>query len=170
MLSSIDRTYTWVLRLMMGLAAVYLGLMMVSIVYATTFRTLGLDYSPYSFVFIEYGFIYCLMFGSPWIVRQRGHVFIEILTAAVSPGVRVWLSRLVALICVLVCALFAFYSGILALEDIRVDEIDVRGSMDIPRWIVTVTMPLGFGLMAIEFLRFVLGREVMHTGQAGVHE
>jgi TRAP-type C4-dicarboxylate transport system permease small subunit len=66
--------------------------------------------------------------------------------------------------------LFAFYSGILALEDIRVDEIDVRGSMDIPRWIVTVTMPLGFGLMAIEFLRFVLGREVMHTGQAGVHE
>jgi hypothetical protein len=31
-------------------------------------------------------------------------------------------------------------------------------------------MPLGFGLMAVEFLRFVLGREVIHTGQAGVHE
>jgi TRAP-type C4-dicarboxylate transport system permease small subunit len=169
-LSGIDRTYTWVLRLMMGLAAVYLGLMMVSIVYATTFRTLGLSYTPYSFVFIEYGFIYCLMFGSPWIVRQRGHVFIEILTAAVSAEVRNWLSRLVALICVLICAVFAFYSGLLALEDIRVDEIDVRGSMDIPRWIVTVTMPLGFGLMAVEFLRFVVGREIIHSGQAGVHE
>jgi len=31
-------------------------------------------------------------------------------------------------------------------------------------------MPICFGLMALNFLRFVFGRETLHTGQPGVHE
>lgn len=170
MLRVIGKAYLMLLRGLMGAAAIYLGLMMVAIVYATTFRYLDLSYSGYSFIFIEYGFIYCLMFGAPWIVRQRGHVYIEILTAAVSPEIRNVLSRVIACLAALVCAIFAYYSGILAVSDIVEYEIDVRGSYDIPRWIVTVTLPLGFGLMAIEFARFIFGDEIMHTGQAGVHE
>ncbi|TNF57570.1 MAG: TRAP transporter small permease, partial [Rhodobacteraceae bacterium] len=27
-----------------------------------------------------------------------------------------------------------------------------------------------FGLMAVQFMRFVVGPETLHTGQAGVHE
>lgn len=170
MLQVIGKAYLVLLRGLMGVAAIYLGLMMVAIVYATTFRYLDLTYSGYSFVFIEYGFIYCLMLGAPWVVRQRGHVYIEILTAAVPPHVRNILSRVIAFLAALVCVLFAYYSGILAADDIVNHEIDVRGSYDIPRWIVTITLPLGFGLMAIEFARFIFGGEIMHTGQAGVHE
>ncbi len=170
MLQLLNRAHEWLLRGLMGVAAIYLGLMMVAIIYATVFRALNMAYSGYSFVFIEYGFIYCLMLGAPWIVRQRGHVYIEILTATVSPGVRNVLSRFIALVSTLVCLLFAYYSGILAADDIRYAEIDVRGSFDIPRWIVTIMLPIGFGLMAIEFARFIFGKETMHTGQAGVHE
>ena len=68
------------------------------------------------------------------------------------------------------CFVLAYYAGMLALEDYVMGELDVRGSRDIPRWYVTVALPVGFGLMSVEFLRFVLGREIMHTGQAGVHE
>ena len=170
MLGAIGKAYLLLLRGLMGIASIYLGLMMVAIVYATTFRYLDLAYSGYSFVFIEYGFIYCLMLGAPWIVHQRGHVYIEIVTAAVPPHVRNVLSRVIACLAALVCALFAYYSGILAVNDILNYEIDVRGSYDIPRWIVTITLPLGFGLMAIEFARFIFGEEIMHTGEAGVHE
>ena len=170
MLEMIGKAYLMLLRVLMGAAAIYLGLMMLAIVYATMFRYLDLSYSGYSFVFIEYGFIYCLMFGAPWIVRQRGHVYIEIATAAVPPRVRNVLSRVIAFLATVVCALFAYYSGILAVNDFLSYEIDVRGSYDIPRWIVTITMPLGFGLMAIEFGRFIFGKEIMHTGEAGVHE
>lgn len=170
MLGTIDTYYARLLRGMAALAAIYLGLMMVAIVYSVLFRSLGLGYSSYSFVFIEYGFIYTLMLGAPWLVRIRGHVYIEIVTAAVSPPTRNILSRIVAALCCLVCAVLAFYAGALALEDYSLGELDVRGSRDIPRWIVTGAMPVGFGLMSVEFLRFVFGRENMHTGQAGVHE
>lgn len=170
MLETIDTYYSRLLRCMAALAAIYLGLMMVAIVYSVLFRTLGLEYSSYSFVFIEYGFIYTLMLGAPWLVRLRGHVYIEIVTAAVSDRVRNVLSRVVAGLCFVVCLVLAFYAGALALEDYTFGELDVRGSRDIPRWIVTVAMPVGFGFMSIEFLRFVFGRETMHSGQAGVHE
>lgn len=170
MLRSIDRAYARLLKLMLALAALYFGLMMVAIVYWTMFRTFGWDYNPYAFIFVEFGFIYCVMLGAPWLVRERGHVYIEIVTAAVSDDARNILSRVVAVIAFIICGVLAWYGGELAISDIVNDEIDVRGSRDIERWIVTISFPFGFGFMAIEFLRYVFGRETMHTGEAGVHE
>jgi C4-dicarboxylate transporter DctQ subunit len=39
-----------------------------------------------------------------------------------------------------------------------------------PRWILTISFPISFSLMAIEFSRFVFGKEILHTGEAGIHE
>ena len=169
MLRKIERIYSRLLWLMMAVAAVYVGLMMVSIVYFTTFRALGWAYNQYSFTFIEYGFVYLLMLGSPWLIRNRGHVYIEMLTAAVSPAVRNILSRIVAALCVVICLVLAWYTGVLTVEDYVTDEYDqLRAQLDIKRWIITISMPIGFGLMGIEFMRFVFGKEPMHTGKAGV--
>lgn len=170
MLRAIDRAYSAFLRGMLGLAAIYLGMMMVIIVYYTLFRAFGIDYWTYSEISIEFGFIYCLMLGAPWLVRERGHVYIEIVTAAVPDGVRHILSRLVCVFCFLICLALAWYGGALAWADYSFNEIDVRGSHDIPRWIVTVSLPVGFGLMSLEFLRYVFSKETFHTGEAGVHE
>jgi len=171
LLRQIDKWYRRLLWLMMATAAVYIGLIMVAIVYSTMFRYFGWSYSPYTFTFIEYGFIYSLMLGSPWLVRHRGHVYIEILTAAVSDRVRNVLSRFVAFLCAFVCFVLAWYMGALAYEDFVTSKYDeLRAQLDIQRWIVTSALPLGFGLMAVEFTRFIFARVTMHTGEAGVHE
>ena len=47
--------------------------------------------------------------------------------------------------------------------------IDVR-SFDMPRWLLTASIPLSFGLMTIEFGRFLLGLDFMHAGHAGIYE
>ena len=60
MLNIIDEIWGKVLGVLMGMAAVYVGLIMVAIVYASAFRFLGLTYTPYTFPFIEYGFIFVL--------------------------------------------------------------------------------------------------------------
>ena len=92
------------------------------------------------------------------------------MTAAVSDGVRRILSRFIAAFCFLVCLALAWYGGVLAWTDYTFPEIDVRGSHDIPRWIVTISLPIGFGFMSLEFLRYVFSKEPFHTGEAGVHE
>ena len=169
MLGAIDRVWGALLWLLMAVAAVYIGLMMVSIVYITTFRSLGWSYTPHAFTFIEYGFVYTLFLGSPWLIRHRGHVYIELLTAAVSDRWRDILSRGIAVACAVVCLIWAWYSGRLAIEDyvdLKYDEL--RAQFDYQRWMITISFPIGFFMMGVEFLRFVFAREAMHAGKAGI--
>ena len=169
MLRRVDRVWEALLWLLMAAAAIYVGLMLVLIVYITVFRSLGWTYSSYAFVFIEYGFVYTLFLGSPWLIRRRGHVYIEMLTAALSGRWRDALSRLTVAICAAVCLIWAWYSGHLAYEDIvNVAYDELRGQYDIKRWVITIAFPLGFFLMSVEFLRFAFAREPMHAGKAGI--
>lgn len=169
MLKQLGRWYEGLLWLMMAAAALYIALMMLGIVYYSAFRALGWRYNPYTFPLIEYGFVYMLMLGGPWLVRTRGHIHIELLTAAVPDRVRIVLSRSVAALSALTCLTLAWYTGVLTVEDFTGNRYDeLRAQLDLKRWIVMVSMPIGFGLMGIEFLRFVFGRQLLHTGRAGL--
>jgi TRAP-type C4-dicarboxylate transport system permease small subunit len=71
-LKKIDRAWEGLLWLLMAIASVYVGLIMVAIIYITTFRFFGVSYNLYTTTFIEYGFVYVMFLGSPWMVRNRG--------------------------------------------------------------------------------------------------
>ncbi len=170
MLAMIDRLWEKFLWGLMALAALYIGVIMVAIIYMTTFRALGWTYEPMTFVVIEYGFVYILFLGSPWLIRTRGHVYIEMLTAAVPDKVRIYLSRLIAFAAAAVCLVWVWYTGQIFLEHFEdtmaFDEL--RAQHSIPLWVSTVAFPFGFGFMAIEFIRYMFTAEPMHTGLAGV--
>jgi len=102
----------------------------------------------------------------PWCAS--GHVYIELLSAAVSP--RAILDHPCGLCALgLTCALIFWFSGDVTIGHYQREVIDVR-SFDMPRWLPTASIPLSFGLMTIEFARFLLGLDSMHTGRAGIHE
>ena len=51
-----------------GHSTVYVALIMIAIIYASAFRFFGIAYSQYTIPFIEYGFLFILFLGSPWLV------------------------------------------------------------------------------------------------------
>ena len=79
------------------------------------------------------------------------------------------MSRGVAAGCVAVCLILAWYGLDLVLTNIERNDIDVRAYF-YPRWLLTITFPIAFSVMAIEFARFVFGPDLMHSGEAGIHE
>ena len=170
LLHAVDRAWAGLLWLMMAVAASYIGFIMLAIVYMTIFRTAGWDYHQFAFTLIEYGFIYILFLGSPWLVRTRGHVYIELLTAAVPERVRKALSRGIAAACALICLVWLWYTfGIFvehALDPIAFDELRAERGMRL--WTTSIAYPIGFLGMAVEFLRYVFARETMHSGMAGL--
>ena len=170
MLSVVDRIWEKVLWCLMALASLYVGLIMVAIIYMTTSRAMGWSYNGLTFIFIEYGFLYIMFLGSPWLIRTRSHVYIEMLTAAVPDPVRVVLSRLICLVGAIVCLIWAWYTFQIFLEqfDDPMAYDELRAQFDLRLWVSTVIFPIGFLLMSIEFLRFVFTAEPMHTGHAGV--
>ena len=82
------------------LAGIYLVFIMFGIVIQATLRSFGYSGSSHVFTFSEYGLLYIVMAASPWLVRIRGHVFIEMLTAALPADFARLFSRFVALLCV----------------------------------------------------------------------
>ncbi len=153
--------------------AVIAGVLLVAIMFAIVFqasaRTLGYSGSSHVFTFSEYGLLYIPMAASPWLVRLKGHVFIEMFTAALPAAAAPVFSRIVSVLCILICLFLVWYTGEATLKAYRFGDADMR-SIDMPKWLLLGAMPICFGLMAVQFSRFVFGPDTLHTGEAGVHE
>ncbi|MEM7488400.1 MAG: TRAP transporter small permease subunit [Pseudomonadota bacterium] len=165
----IIRAYDALLHAMALVAALTLIWLMVSVVTSVAMRNLGLQPFAWLFTSAEYGLLYMTMLGAPWLVRERGHVHIELVTAALPSRARRVVSRGVALLCVAVSLVLAWYGLELFLTNVERGDFDVRAYF-YPRWLLTITFPIAFTVMAIEFARFVFGPELMHSGEAGIHE
>ncbi len=150
-------------------AGLYLVAIMFAIVFQATARSFGYSGSSHVFTFSEYGLLYIVMAASPWLVRLKGHVYIEMLTAALPATVAPAFSRVVTVICVVICLLLVWYTGEATLKAYHRADFDMR-SLDMPKWLLLVSMPVCFFLMALQFMRFVFGENTLHTGEAGVHE
>ena len=151
------------------LAGVYLVAIMFGIVFNALARTAGFSGSSHIFTFAEFGLLYIVMAASPWLVREKGHVFIELLSAAVPEATKRPFSRVVSFLCVIICVVLVWYTWGATAKAYRCGDAEMR-SLDMPKFLLLGAMPICFGLMALQFLRFVFGRETLHTGEAGVHE
>jgi len=161
--------YDRLVTAMAVVAGALLVWLMVSILISVSMRNLGLQ--PFAWLFLsgEYGLFYLTMLGAPWLVRKRGHVHVELVTAMLPAPAQRALSRAIAAACVAICALLAWQGVQLVEQNIARSDYDVRAYFT-PKWWLTIAFPLSFGLMAVEFARFVFGAELMHSGQAGIHE
>ncbi|MGH8681803.1 MAG: TRAP transporter small permease [Burkholderiales bacterium] len=154
----IAKAYDAVLYGMAVVAGFLMAAMMVVIFLDVVLRNLGYQSSAHFFTFTEYSLLAVPCLGAPWLVREKGHVYIEILLMYLSPARRRALMRLIGVACVAVCAILAWYGFEVTIRDFVQSEKDVR-SLDMPRWMVVGFIPLSFSMMAVEFLRFVVRGE-----------
>jgi len=157
-LTPLIKLYDAILYGMAWVAGILMVAMMAMIVVDVALRNLGFQSSAHFFTFTEYFLLIIPLLGAPWLVREKGHIYIEILTAALPERVRRALIKLIVIGCVAVAVVLAWYGGAITLQDYLGNEKDVR-SLDMPRWMLTASMPLSFGMMALEFLRLLVRGE-----------
>jgi TRAP-type C4-dicarboxylate transport system permease small subunit len=165
----VSRAYDAVLYGMAWLAAFLIAAMMVVITIDVVVRNLGYQSSAHFFTFTEYALLIVPCLGAPWLVREKGHVYVEILFTYLRPRQQAVLRAWIALLCIVVCLVLAWYGADVTLRDYAGNEKDVR-SLDMPRWMVVGFVPLSFMMMAIEFLRFLVRRENFLGAPAGQAE
>jgi TRAP-type C4-dicarboxylate transport system permease small subunit len=152
------KVYDAVLYGMAGVAAFLMAAMMVVITLDVILRNLGYQSSAHFFTFTEYALLIVPCMGAPWLAREKGHIYVEILLMSMTVRMRARFTMLIGLICIAVCLVIAWYGFDVALRDYLQNEKDVR-SLDMPRWMVVGWIPLSFLMMAVEFARFVWRRE-----------
>ena len=152
-------------------AGIYLVGIMLGIVISALARTFNLSgsWSSHIFTFSEFGLLYIVMAASPWLARHKGHVFIDAVTQLLPSTARFYVAKFVYLVCIISCLTFSYYSGQLLITAIVDSQIDLR-AVDVPQWALLLPIPFAFFMVAIEFIRFLLGFDSMYGDRSDVKD
>ena len=158
--------FSWfVSRAMAALCCALLAFVAAAIVYDVTVRNFGYQPPNFTVSFTEYVLLYTTMLGAPYMVRRKGHILVEAVIENVPPAVHGAMAKFVYLVCTLLAAALTYYGARLAWQGIASGDMEYR-SFDMPRWILDITLPLGFGFMTIEFLRYLVGADTLYKVKA----
>ena len=118
---------------------------------------------------VEYGLLWFTILAAPWLARIKGHVFIDAVNELLAPGARKVTSKFAYLVVIAGSLLLAYYSLELLIEAYVDEALDER-SIELALWWIYVPMPIGFFLVAVEFIRFLFGFDDMFGSRTDVKE
>ncbi|MGB0575750.1 MAG: TRAP transporter small permease [Alphaproteobacteria bacterium] len=158
----IINAYNKLLHGMAGLAGIAIFAAFVMIVVDVLMRITGLE--PFIFILttVEYILLWFTMLAAPYLLRIKGHVFIDAVTQFLPPVIKTAVAKLVYVLCIIGCCIYGYHLVILLQESLISGELDMR-SFEIPIWILFVPMPFCFFMCAIEFCRFLVGIDDMYS-------
>src|SRR5437588_6114090 len=113
----IKQTYDAVLYGMAWVAGSLMAAMMVTSCIDVGLRSPGYPGTAPFFTFTEYALLAVPCLGAPWLVREKGHIFVEIFLMALKPRWRAMAVRLIGVVCVVVCAVLAWYGSVVTISD-----------------------------------------------------
>ena len=107
---------------------------------------------------VQIALLWFTVIAAPWLVRERGHVAVDSFIKKAPRAVQRVAVNVVYLVSILTCLLLAAVSVPLLSEALASGEV-VIGGIDVAYWVYLVPMPLGYLLVATEFLRLWLRGE-----------
>ena len=118
---------------------------------------------------VEYGLLWFTILAAPWLARIRGHVFIDAVAEMLPPGAKKVTSKIAYLVAITGSLMLAYFSWLLMVEAFIDENIDER-SIELMLWWLYAPMPICFALVAIEFIRYLVGIDDMYGSRTDVKE
>lgn len=136
-------------------AKLLIGVLILLVVADVVARNLGLKAMTWAISASEYSLLYITFLSMPWLVRNKGHVFVVFLRALFPPAVQRLLEKLVYLICLALCLYLGWVAWSSMMAAIDKGSFESR-TFDMPKWAILLPICVGFGLSALEWLRFLI--------------
>jgi len=110
---------------------------------------------PSKWVVDSSGFIlvYITFLGTTWLLKEEGHVNIEIALQYMSPRARALVNGITSVVAMFFCLAFAYYGALTTWDHFQRGAGTGSVSIDIPKAVLLVVIPIGFFLLSIQFLR-----------------
>lgn len=135
-------------------AAACLALAMLIVVYMVVWRATG--HSTYwEIELATYLIVATVLVGSPYCLRTRGHIGVDLLAHLLPPRHHLALERVHSVLGIAVCLYLAWMGLDLTIEAFHKNETS-GSAWDPPRWPFFALMPLGLGLTALQYVAEML--------------
>lgn len=148
----VARIYGILLEVMAWVAGLMIMLMMLAIVYAVIMR-FALDRPEPAVIELSgYLLLYITFLGAPWLLRQDGHVRVDLLVDALKPRAKEVLLGATSVLGALVGVLLVWQGTAVTLSMLR-RGVRVTNILDTPQWLLMVIIPISGVFLTIEFVR-----------------
>lgn len=108
-----------------------------------------------------YLFAWLVLFGMSYVARMGAHIGVDVVVKLLPPGLRRAVGLLAALIAVAYCGLIT-YGATVYIDKLWVIGVQAQ-DVPLPRWLLSIILPIGFVLLGIRFLQAAWA---ILTGQA----
>jgi TRAP-type C4-dicarboxylate transport system permease small subunit len=116
---------------------------------------------PWTTEVTEYALYWLTFLGAPWVLKEGGHISIDIVTQRLSDGARAKLWRLVALLGAIIAAILLYYSVAVLFKSIAEKTMIVRTLTVSESWIFA-PLPACVLLMLLIFARWIVHPPAQH--------
>lgn len=168
-MSAVIRGYNFILNGMAVLAGILIFSSFVMIVVDVTMRITGFKPPHFTIAVVEYILLWFAMLAAPWLVRIKGHVFIDAVTQFLPGTIKTVIAKAVYVICIISSSIYCYHAAGLVRVAWTKEMIDVR-SIDMPQWILYGPMPVCFFFVALEFTRYLIGVDDMYSQSVAERE
>ena len=157
-LNGINKALAYVSGVLLGLTAIAIALDVIA-------RGLGLQPPPWTIAGSEFIMLYVTVLGAPYMVRIKGHVFVEALIMNLPQGVKRVIEKVIYALCMVLSFYLAWFALHATIEAFATGDYDMRG-FDMPWGWVYGPMTVGLALTGLEFVRYLIGLDSMYADDA----
>ena len=134
----------------------------VMVIVAVVLRATRLGEPDWILPATEYAMLFIGTLGAPWLLRERGHVVIDVVRVSVPPRARRAMGTIVAAGSLALCALLVYFT--FPVVRAAWGEYEMRAFM-MPKALLTIPVGVSFALLAVGFLRVLTGHAHLYEGE-----
>jgi len=134
------------------LAGALLYFLMISIFFDVTLRFFFGRPLGWAVEFSEYTMLYIVFLGTAWVLRQEGHVAVDVVTSRLSPKIQTYLNIITSILGAIICLIITGYGVVSTLSSFQ-RGLTIGAMPEYPKWLLLGIIPLGSLVLAVQFAR-----------------
>ena len=142
--------------LMAILAGVIMAFITAAICYGVVMRYFLMSPSIWVVQTSEYALLWMVFLGTTWLLRENGHVAVDIIYSHLRDRSRSFLNLITFSLAGVACAVVFFFGARYTWQCVVSGITDVR-ALTVPKQVVFIIIPIGSLLLCIQFFRMVWG-------------
>jgi C4-dicarboxylate transporter DctQ subunit len=136
------------------LAGVIMAFITASICYSVVMRYFFKSPSIWVVQTCEYALLWMVFLGTTWLLREKGHVSVDIISSRLRERSRSLLNLITFSVAGIACAVIVFFGTHYTWQTVIYGITDVR-AVTVPKYAVFIIIPFGSLLLCIQFFRMV---------------
>lgn len=120
----------------------------------------------------EYALLYITFLGAAWLVKQDGHVRMDIVLHSLPASVQAWVKFVTAVVGAIICLIIVWYGVQVGWGHLQTGQT-IPTRLEPPKYLLTGIIPVGSLLLAVGFVRqaqryFAEAKRTRRSNEVGV--